>query len=78
MPTLKSKNPVLILALSPDAAANSLGIRPEKVAQAIDSGALIVRTCGVKRRIAVFGTGGIQEWFESWPQAKRKRSSPCT
>ena len=64
--------PEAILALSPSAAARALGIRPERVTEAIDQGQLTVRQLGVRKRIAVFGPGGIQEWFESWPVAKRR------
>jgi hypothetical protein len=66
--------PEYILALSPSATARALGIHPERVAAAIDAGDLIVRQCGTKRRIAIFGKDGIQAWFESWPVAKRKVS----
>jgi hypothetical protein len=64
--------PVIHLALSPSATARALGIRDERVSEAIDAGHLIVRQLGTKRRIAVFGPGGIQEWFLSWPRAARK------
>jgi hypothetical protein len=60
--------PEITLALSLSATARALGIRLERVQQAILEGKLIVRTCGRKQRIAVFGEGGIQEWFQSWPR----------
>jgi hypothetical protein len=65
----QTKNPIVILALSPAATATALDITPERVREAIASGALIVRCIGPKRRIAVFGEGGIHAWFESWPVA---------
>jgi hypothetical protein len=69
-----TQRPVVFLALSPAAVGTALGIRADEVRDAINSGALIVRQLGVKRRVAIFGTGGVQEWFESWPQVKPKRS----
>ena len=62
----------ILLAMSPSMAARCLGIHPRHVTDATDQGLLIVRQIGTTRRIAVFGKGGIQEWFESWPVAKRK------
>jgi hypothetical protein len=73
MPRATSAN-VILLALSPIQTARALGIRPERVNEAIDAGHLIVRQLGTKRRIAVFGPDGIQEWFLSWPRAARKVS----
>jgi hypothetical protein len=67
-----TKNPIVFLALSPAAVATSLCIQPREVYAAIAEGKLIVRQRGVKRRIGVFGPGGVQEWFESWPQAKTR------
>jgi hypothetical protein len=66
--------PEAILALSPSATARALGIHPRHMTDAIDQGLLIVRQIGTARRIAVFGKGGVQEWFSSWPIAKRKVS----
>lgn len=72
-----TKNPIVYLALSPAAVATAIGVRPEVVKDAIAEGKLIVRRIGVKRRIAVFGDGGVQQWFESWPQVfKPKRKVP--
>jgi hypothetical protein len=71
-----TKNPQIFLALSPAAVATALGIRADEVAAAINSGKLIVRQMGIKRRIAVFGEGGVQEWFESWPRIKSKKERP--
>ncbi len=59
--------PSEVLALSPAQTAASLGIRPERVAEAIRAGDLVVRMIGPKRRISVNGAGGIQAWFETWP-----------
>jgi hypothetical protein len=68
------KNPLVFLALSPAATATALGVNYGRViAPAIASGALIVRQCGAKRRIAVFGDGGIQQYFESLPQKKMSK-----
>ena len=61
--------PEALLALSPSATARALGIRPERVQEAIEQGHLTVRQIGVRRRIAVTD---IMTWFESWPVAKRK------
>lgn len=71
-----TKNPQVYLALSPAAVATALDIRADEVASAIAEGKLIVRQIGIKRRIAVFGEGGVQEWFESWKQIKPKRKVP--
>jgi hypothetical protein len=68
-------SPSDVLALSPAQTAAALGIRPERVADAIRSGELVVRTIGPKRRIAVHGAGGIQAWFESWPVATERKTN---
>jgi helix-turn-helix protein len=61
--------PEAILALSPSATARALGVRAERVQEAIDAGHLVVRQIGVKRRIAV---SDIMTWFSTWPIAQRK------
>lgn len=66
------KHPTVTLALSIAGTATALGIREARVAEAVNAGHLIARMCGVQKRIAVFGAGGIQEWVETWPRAKRK------
>jgi hypothetical protein len=69
--------PKIILALSPNQIAESLSISRRVVAKAASDGTLVVRCSGTKRRVAIFGEGGIQNWVESWPVAtKRKRSVP--
>jgi hypothetical protein len=60
--------PEALLALSPSATARALGIRPERVREAIELGILTVRTSGTRRRIAVSET---MAWFSTWPVAKR-------
>jgi hypothetical protein len=60
--------PEAILALSPSAAARALGIRPERVTDAIDAGHLTVRQLGVRKRIAV---PEIMAWYSTWKTAKR-------
>jgi hypothetical protein len=72
-----STRPEIMLALSQSATARALGIRPERVRDAIDAGELIVRQLGAKRRIAVFGEGGIQKWFESWPRHNERSPNEC-
>jgi hypothetical protein len=64
--------PEIMLALSQSATARALGIRPERVRDALDAGQLVARQLGAKIRIPVFGERGIQAWFDSWPVAKRK------
>jgi hypothetical protein len=66
-----------ILALSPAATARALGVRTERVKEAIRDRKLIVRKLGMKHRIAVFGKGGIQEWFESWPEVTPREVPKC-
>jgi hypothetical protein len=65
--------PTVLLALNPAEAARAFGLLVRRVYAAIDSGELIVRQLGTQRRIAVFGDGGLQQWFESWPQAATKK-----
>lgn len=66
--------PEALLALSPSATARALGIRPERVQEAIDAGHLVSRQIGVRRRIMVFGEFGIQHWVENhWPLAQRRK-----
>jgi hypothetical protein len=60
-----STRPEAVLALSPTATARALGIRYDRVAAAILAGALTVRVCGGKQRIAV---REIEKWFLSWPR----------
>jgi hypothetical protein len=66
--------PEIILALTASSAARALGIRAERIQAALDQGLLVARQCGARKLIPVFGEGGIQEWFESWPVAKRRVS----
>jgi hypothetical protein len=63
--------PEIMLALSQSATARALGIRPERVRDALDAGELVARRLGGKIRIPVFGERGIQAWFDRWPIAKR-------
>jgi hypothetical protein len=68
--------PKILLALAPNQIAEGLQISRRHVAKAIADGSLTVRCIGTKRRVAVFGEGGIQNWVESWPVATtRKRKS---
>jgi hypothetical protein len=65
-----------VLALSPSSAARALGIRPERIQDAVDQGHLVVYQLGVRKRILVGGPKGLQAWVENhWPIAKRKVSS---
>jgi hypothetical protein len=65
--------PEAILALSPSAAARALGIRAERIQDAIDQGHLIVYQLGVRKRIPTWGPMGLQAWVENyWRLAKRK------
>lgn len=68
----------IMLALSPTEAARALGIRVERINQAVRDRKLIVRRIGVRHKIAVGGPGGLQEWFSSLPivKSKLKRKSP--
>lgn len=63
-----STKPVIMLALSISASARALGIRSEDIQTALENGSLVCRSFGARRRIAVFGEGGLQAWFESWPR----------
>ena len=65
--------PEIFLALSPRQTASALGVDYRRVNEAIAAGLLIVRSIGLKRRIAVFGEGGIQAWFDSWPVAEQRK-----
>jgi len=68
-----TKNPQVYLALSPAAVATALGIRPDEVADAINSGALPVHVMGLKRRVHV---SDIERWFRSWKQIEPKKDRP--
>ena len=64
------------LALSPRQASLALGIRVERINEAVREGKLIVRVIGIKHLIAIGGKGGLQEFLESQPiyePKKRKR-----
>ena len=67
----QTKNPKVILALSPAATATALGIRLERVAAAISSGALTVHALGLKRRILV---REIEAWVSTWPVAVKRKT----
>ncbi len=64
------------LALSPSAASRALNIRPERVAEAIEAGKLIVRNVpgSLQRRIPVFGERGLQQWFDRWAIAQPRKA----
>ena len=65
--------PEAILMLSPSATARAIGVHPRVVTEAILMGHLIVRMIGPKRRVAIFGEGGVQQWIEKFPIAKPRR-----
>jgi len=67
--------PIVKLLLSPSQTAIACGVSAERVRDGINSGTLTVRKLGMKHRIAVFGDGGIQKWFESWPEVEKRKSS---
>ena len=72
-----TKNPIVLLALSPAATATALGIRADEVAAGIASGALPVYVRGLKRRILV---SDVEAFVRSWPKPtkrKYKRRAPC-
>ncbi|WP_079599713.1 hypothetical protein [Bradyrhizobium erythrophlei] len=60
------------MALSISASARALGIRSEHIQAALENGDLVCRSLGPRRRIAVFGEGGLQEWFLTWPRYTKK------
>jgi plasmid maintenance system antidote protein VapI len=62
----------IMLALSPTEAARALGIRAERINEAVRDRKLIVRRIGIRHKIAVFGAGGLQEWFSSLPIVEPK------
>jgi hypothetical protein len=66
--------PEYVLGMTAMATARALGIRPERVAEALDAGHLVARQLNGRGKaiIPVFGPHGVQAWFESWPIAKRK------
>jgi hypothetical protein len=62
-----------VLALSPSSAARALGIRPERIQDAIDEGHLVVYQLGVRKRLLVGGLNGLEAWVQNhWKIAKRK------
>jgi hypothetical protein len=61
--------PEIMLALSPTDTARALGIRLERVREAIRDRKLIVRKLGMKHRISV---RDIEQWFQSWPEVTQK------
>ena len=66
-----TKHPVVFVALSPAACATALGILPQEIADAIESGDLPVFVKGIRRRILV---SHLERWVLTWPQPpKRKR-----
>jgi hypothetical protein len=68
------KNPVVYLALSPAATATALGIKAQRIYDAVDSGALPVYCIGPRRKILVSDT---ERWVRSHERAtKRKRKVP--
>jgi hypothetical protein len=66
--------PKVVLALSRSQTSFALGVPVDRINDAVDRGELIVRIVGRKARIAVFGPGGIQEWFLSCPEQKKRKS----
>jgi hypothetical protein len=75
MPFRVSKNPEMLLALSPNAVATALGIRNEQVQAFVNSGALPVYRCGTKSKILI---ADVETLVRSWPQTtkRRKRKVP--
>jgi hypothetical protein len=65
-----TKNPVVLLALSPAATATALCIQPSQVYDAIEKGKLQIFQIGIKRRILV---SDIEAWVRSWPKPARKK-----
>lgn len=61
-----------MLALGKSAAARALGVKLQRINEAIDAGQLVARQLGKQIRVPVFGPQGLQQWFETWPIAKRK------
>jgi hypothetical protein len=70
-----TKSPVVYLALSPAATATALGVRPEVIKKAIESGALKVYRSGTKSRCLV---SDIEALVRSWPApvSKKRKASP--
>ncbi|HLZ06268.1 MAG TPA: helix-turn-helix domain-containing protein [Bradyrhizobium sp.] len=66
-----SKHPVVYLALSPAATATALGIRPERVRDAIEKGEISIRQIGAKKRLLV---SDIETWVRSWRQPTKRQS----
>ena len=64
--------PAIVLALSISASGRALGVRSEAIQQQLENGNLVCRSFGPRRRIPVFGPGGLQEWFNSWPRYTKK------
>jgi hypothetical protein len=69
MPRVATR-PVCYLALSPNASAVALGIRPEQIREAIDAKLLPVHRIGAKTKILVTD---LENWVRSWPAPKSKK-----
>ena len=76
MPRNSSK-PEIVLCLSVSGAARAMGLRAEHIREAILMGHLDCRSHDPsRRRVPVFGPGGLQEWFATWPRYIPKPRKP--
>jgi hypothetical protein len=68
--------PEYVLAMTASATARALGIRPERVAEALDAGHLVARQLNGRGKalIPIGGPQGTEAWFLSWPISKRRKS----
>jgi GMP synthase-like glutamine amidotransferase len=67
-----SRLPIVILCLGKQAAARALGIKVERINDALDAGILEARQVGKQIKIPVWGPKGMTALYESWPLAKRR------
>ena len=66
--------PKIVLALTASGASRAMSLPTRIINEAIDDGALVLRRVGCRRLIPVFGEGGLQEWFQTFPRVQRRIS----
>jgi hypothetical protein len=77
MPRAIRQVPVLKLALSISASALALGVKPDHISDALESGELVCRVLpGGRKRIPVFGQFGLSEWFDRFPRYVKPLKGP--
>ena len=66
--------PQIVLALTASGAARAMSLPVRIIHEAIDDGSLAIRRVGNRNLIAVFGPGGLEEWFLNFPRTQRRVS----